>query len=75
MGLRSAKKDVSVVRLWSFVGSDRVWVVGAESPLDFPGDLAGGWSRADDLVKRLRNQGLSGKGGYAEADVEVVTGP
>jgi hypothetical protein len=56
-------------------GTDRVWVVGAESPLDFPGDLAGDWSRADELVRRLRNQGLSGKGGYAEAEVEVVTGP
>ncbi len=56
-------------------GTDRVWVVAAESPLDFPGDLAGDWSKANELVSRLRGQGLSGRGGYAEAQVEVVTEP
>ena len=56
-------------------GTDTVWAVAAESPLDFPGDLTGDWSRASDLVGRLRNQGLSAKGGYAEAEVAVVTGP
>ena len=56
-------------------GTDRVWVVAAESHLDFPGDLGGDWSKASALVNRLRTQGLSGQGGYAEAQVEVVTGP
>ncbi len=56
-------------------GTDRVWAVAAASPLDFPGDLTGDWSRAGDLVERLRNQGLSGKEGYAEAEVSVLTGP
>jgi len=56
-------------------GTDRVWVVAAESHLDFPGDLGGDWSKAGELVGRLRSQGLSGQGGYAEAQVEVVTGP
>ncbi len=56
-------------------GTDRVWVVAAESHLDFPGNLAGDWSRANELVNRLRTRGLSGQGGYAEAQVEVVTGP
>ena len=56
-------------------GTDRVWVVAAESHLDFPGDLGGDWSKANELVSRLRTQGLSGQGGYAEAQVEVVTGP
>ncbi len=56
-------------------GTDRVWAVAAESPLEFPGDLNGDWGRADELVGRLRAQGLSGKGGYGEAAVEVVTGP
>ncbi len=56
-------------------GTDRVWVVAAESPLDFPADLAGDWSKGAELVSRLRTQGLSGNGGYAESQVEVVTGP
>lgn len=56
-------------------GTDRVWVVAAESHLDFPGDLKGDWSKARTLVSRLRAKGLSGRGGYAEAQVEVVTGP
>ena len=56
-------------------GTDRVWVVAAESHLDFPGNLAGDWSKASELVNRLRTRGLSGQGGYAEAQVEVVTGP
>jgi len=56
-------------------GTDRVWVVAAESRLDFPGNLAGDWSNAKELVIRLRTRGLSGRGGYAEAQVKVVTGP
>jgi hypothetical protein len=56
-------------------GTDRVWVVAAESHLEFPADLEGHWSKAGELVTRLRTQGLSGQGGYAEAQVEVVTGP
>ena len=56
-------------------GTDRVWVVAAESHLEFPADLRGDWSKARELVNRLRTQGLSGRGGYAEAQVEVVTGP
>ena len=56
-------------------GRDRVWAVAAESPIEFPADLKGDWAKADFLVKRLRNQGLSKKGAYAEAEVEVVTAP
>ena len=56
-------------------GTDRVWAVAAESPLNFPADLKGDWEKADKLVNRLRSQGLSRKGGYAEAQVEIVTGP
>ena len=56
-------------------GRDRVWAVASESPLEFPVDLKGDWAKADLLVKRLRNQGLSKKGAYAEAEVELVTGP
>jgi len=56
-------------------GRDRVWAVAAESPIEFPPDLKGDWTKADLLVNRLRNQGLSGRGAYAEAEVELVTGP
>ena len=56
-------------------GADRVWAVAAESQLQFPADLGGDWSKAGELVNRFRTQGLSGRGGYAEAQVEVVTGP
>ncbi len=56
-------------------GRDRVWAVAAESALQFPSDLSGDWKKADLLVKQLREQGLSQKGGYAEAELVVVTGP
>ena len=56
-------------------GRDTVWAVAAETPLRFPPHLKGEWSRADTLVRRLRDQGLSGRNGYAESQVEVVTGP
>jgi len=56
-------------------GRDRVWAVAAEFPIEFPAELKGDWAKSDFLVKRLRNQGLSGKGAYAEAEVELVTGP
>ena len=56
-------------------GRDRVWVVAAEFPIEFPAELKGDWAKADLLVKRLRNQGLSEKGAYAEAEVELVTVP
>jgi hypothetical protein len=56
-------------------GRDRVWAVASESQLQFPADLSGDWQKADPLVRQLREQGFSQKGGYAEADVEVVTGP
>ena len=56
-------------------GTDRVWAVAAESPIEFPAELKGDWAKSDLLVKHLRNQGLSKKGAYAEAEVELVTGP
>ncbi|MEJ2588488.1 MAG: DUF4384 domain-containing protein [Deltaproteobacteria bacterium] len=56
-------------------GRDTVWAVAAETPLRFPPDLKEEWRKADILVKRLRAQGLSGERGYAESEVEVVTGP
>ena len=56
-------------------GRDRVLAVAAESPIEFPADLKGDWAKADLLVKRLRNLGLSQRGAYAEAEVELVTRP
>jgi len=56
-------------------GRDRVWAVAAETPLTFPPDLRGEWKKSDHLIQRLRNQGLSTKGGYSEAGLQVVTGP
>ena len=56
-------------------GTDRVWAVAAESPIEFPADLKGDWTKSNFLVKHLRNQGLSKKGAYAESEVELVTGP
>ena len=56
-------------------GTDRVWAVAAEFPIEFPAELKGDWVKADLLVKRLRNQGLSKKGAYSEAEVELMTGP
>jgi hypothetical protein len=56
-------------------GRDRVWAVAAEAPLVFPADLEGEWKMADNLLNRLRTQGLSRKGGYSEAEVEVITTP
>lgn len=56
-------------------GKDQVWAAASEAPLTFPPDLKGDWEKADFVVKELREQGLSRAGGYAEAQVEVVTGP
>ena len=56
-------------------GRDRVWAVAAESPLRFPKTFFGKWKKADYLIKMLREQGGSQKGGYAESQVELVTGP
>ena len=56
-------------------GRDRVWAVASESPIEFPADLKGDWAKSDFLVNRLRNQGLSQRGAYAEAEVKLVTGP
>lgn len=56
-------------------GKDRVWVAASEVPLTFPPHLKGDWAKADFVVKQLRGQGLSRTGGYAEAQVVVVTGP
>ncbi|MBW2709033.1 MAG: DUF4384 domain-containing protein [Deltaproteobacteria bacterium] len=56
-------------------GRDRVWVVAAELPLQFPRELTGKWKKADFLVKKLREQGFSRRGGYAESEVEVTTRP
>ena len=56
-------------------GRDRVWAVASESPMEFPADLKGDWGKSDLLVNRLRNQGLSKKGAYAETEVELVTRP
>jgi len=56
-------------------GRDRVWAVAAEAPLVFPADLEGEWKMADNLLNRLRTQGLSRRGGYSEVQVEVVTAP
>ena len=55
-------------------GTDTVWAVASETPLDFPGNMGGDWSRAENLVSRLRNQGTKLQSGYAEAKLELVTG-
>ena len=56
-------------------GTDRVLVLASESSLQIPEYLYGQWKQADFLLKTLRQQGFTGNGGYAEAEVEVVTGP
>lgn len=56
-------------------GTDRVLALASESPLEIPEYLYGEWKQANFVLKALREQGLSGNGGYAEAEVEVVTGP
>jgi hypothetical protein len=56
-------------------GRDRVRVVASESKLPFPKTLSGKWKNADFLVEKLREHGFSQEGGYAESEVEVVTGP
>ncbi len=55
-------------------GTDRVLAVAAERPLNIPKDLAGQWARADYLLEQLRLQGMKRRDGYAEAQVELVTG-
>lgn len=55
-------------------GTDTVWAVASETPLDFPVNMGGDWSRAKNLVGRLRNQGTKLQRGYAEAKLELVTG-
>ena len=56
-------------------GTDRIWVVASESQLELPGNPEGDRPKANELMRRLRARGLSSHGGYAEAQVEVVTGP
>lgn len=55
-------------------GSDTVWAVASEMPLEFPADMNGDWGRAENLVTRLRKQGSVLQKGYAEARLELVTG-
>ncbi len=56
-------------------GKDIVWAVASSFPLDF-GDIApDDWSNAGILQQKIRNRGISKTGGYAEAAVEIVTGP
>ncbi len=55
-------------------GTDTVWAVASETPLDFPANMGGDWSRAENLVGRLRVQGTKLQRGYAEAKLELVTG-
>lgn len=56
-------------------GTDTVWAVASETPLDFPPDMSEGWGYASNLVARLREQGLKLQRGYAEAKLELTTGP
>lgn len=55
-------------------GTDRVFAVAAETPLNFPADLNGQWGKVDYLSEQLRLQGMRRKDGYSEAQVEMVTG-
>ena len=55
-------------------GKDTVWAVASERPLRMPEKLVGEWADSHILIQRLREQGFSGRGGYAEAPVELVTG-
>ncbi len=55
-------------------GKDTVWAVASETELQFPPGLAGAWSHGETLIKRIRLQGLSSGWGYAESQVEILTG-
>ena len=55
-------------------GTETVWAVASGKPLRMPDKLTGEWADSKKLIKLIRKQGLSGKNGYAEAQVELVTG-
>ncbi len=56
-------------------GKDAIWAVASSLPLDFTDVGQGDWSNAGLFQQKIRNRGLSRVGGYAEAMVEIVTGP
>ena len=56
-------------------GKDAVWAVASSLPLDFSHIAQGDWSDAKSFQAKIRSRGLSRPGGYAEAVVEIVTGP
>ena len=56
-------------------GKDTVWAVASETNLKFPEKLTGDWEVSQVLVERIRAQGFAENSGYAESQVEVVTGP
>ena len=55
-------------------GKDTVWAVASDTELQFSPDLAGDWSHGDTLIKHIRSQGFSSNSGYAESQVEILTG-
>jgi len=56
-------------------GTDTVWAVASADPLYIPDELTGKWAVSSVLVEHIRRQGLSVGSGYAESQVEVITGP
>lgn len=56
-------------------GTDTVWAVAAETPLKFPANLKDDWAKSENLVTKIRSQGLNRKDGYSEARLELMTRP
>ena len=56
-------------------GTEKIWIAASETPMDFKTGLGFGHAKAIDLVKHIRALGLSSSGGYAEDQIEIVTGP
>lgn len=54
-------------------GTDTVWAVAAETPLELPKSLTDKWRNAQVVLERIRAIGLASQGGYAECDLKVVT--
>ena len=55
-------------------GTETVLAVASGKRLDLPDRLTGNWADAMELIGRIRRQAISGANGYAEAQVELVTG-
>ena len=56
-------------------GKETVWAVATEHPLTLPASLSREWAQSQILIERIREQGLRGDDRYAEAQIELITGP